>query len=322
MNKRNINLDLIKCIACLGVVGLHSVGMINYTIYYLCDLGVPLFFMANGYLMFSRDKIDYAYAFRKIFSLLKIVVLWNLLIALPVLIFRHKFVNPVRLCLESIFQKGYLWHFWFFGSLMIIYLILPLLHKIFKKAHLLHIITCLILMLICITFSLLSIYKGYSIQMFIPQTLRLWTWLFFFLFGGLCADAHIKVSIRLHAVLALMFTVISNIAQKKFGLYLIHNRLADLFYDNITSLLFYTVLFTFLLRIPIKSTTTRIISVLTNLTMGIFIIHPILLAGINSFYTPLDTFSAILFWLCLTIASGATTYILLKIPYVRELVKL
>lgn len=31
MKTRNINLDLIKCIACIAVVGLHSVGMINYT---------------------------------------------------------------------------------------------------------------------------------------------------------------------------------------------------------------------------------------------------------------------------------------------------
>ena len=75
MKERNQNLDLIKCIACLGVVGLHSVGMVNYTIYYLCDFSVPLFFMVNGFLMFSKEEISYGYAFRKILNLIKVVVL-------------------------------------------------------------------------------------------------------------------------------------------------------------------------------------------------------------------------------------------------------
>lgn len=322
MNKRNSNLDLIKCIACLGVVGLHSIGMINYTIYYLCDAAVPLFFMVNGYLMFSKEKIEYSYAFQKISSLLKIVVLWNLLIALPVLIFRRKFVNPIRLCIDSLFQKGYLWHFWFFGALMIIYLILPLLHRLLRHTPSLYKIICVILMLICITFSLLSIRRGYSIQMFVPQPLRLWTWLFFFLFGGLCTNATFHLPINLHAALTLLFTVISNTAQKKIGLYLINNRLADLFYDNITSILFYVTLFTFLLRIPIKNIFICFITFLSSLTMGIFIIHPILLFGITGFYAPTDTFSGVMFFTGLTAISGLTAYIMSKIPYIRRLIML
>ena len=156
-------------------MGLHSVGMVNYTIYYLCDFSVPLFFMVNGFLMFSKEEISYGYAFRKILNLIKVVVLWNLLIMLPVLVFRRKIVNPVRLCLESLFQKGYLWHFWFFGALMLLYLFLPLLHKLLKNNSFLHGVVCLLLMCICILISDVSMVKGYSLQMFVPQTLRLWT---------------------------------------------------------------------------------------------------------------------------------------------------
>lgn len=322
MNERNANLDLIKCIACFCVVGLHSVGMINYTLYYLCDLGVPLFFMVNGYLMFSRKEMDYRYIFLKIRNLLKIVILWNLLIMLPVLLFRHKFVNPVRLCAESLFQKGYLWHFWFFGALIIVYLLLPPLHKAFKKARPLHTAVFLGLLLICIFFSTISMCRGYAVQMYVPQTLRLWTWLCFFLFGGLCVGAVWRFPLKLHGALMLLMTIIANIAQKKTGLYLIHNRLADLFYDNMISLLWYGLLFTFLLRIPVKNTPARLIPCLGSLTMGIFILHPILLSGINSFYAPADTPAVVLFWAGLTIVSGIITYIMLKIPFIRELVKL
>lgn len=130
MKTRNCNLDLIKCLACLGVVGLHSVGMVNYTIYYLCGISVPLFFMVNGYLMFSRSSLPYSYALRKIGNLLIPVIGWNILILIPVVIVRHKFVNPITLFLKSLFQQGYLWHFWFFGSLILIYLVMPLLYRL------------------------------------------------------------------------------------------------------------------------------------------------------------------------------------------------
>lgn len=120
-NERNTNLDLIKSVACISVVGLHAVSMNNYTLYYLCDCGVPLFFMVNGYLLLSRERISFRYVFYKLAHILKIVFSWNFLIAIPVLIFRQKIINPFRLAFDSLLQKGYLWHFWFFGALMIIY---------------------------------------------------------------------------------------------------------------------------------------------------------------------------------------------------------
>ena len=93
-NERNTNLDLIKSVACISVVGLHAVSMNNYTLYYLCDCGVPLFFMVNGYLLLSRERISFRYVFYKLAHILKIVLSWNFLIAIPVLIFRQKIINP------------------------------------------------------------------------------------------------------------------------------------------------------------------------------------------------------------------------------------
>ena len=51
---RDINIDLARCLACLGVVGLHGIGLRNYTLYYFCSFSVPMFFMINGYLMFKK----------------------------------------------------------------------------------------------------------------------------------------------------------------------------------------------------------------------------------------------------------------------------
>ncbi len=326
MSNRNVNLDLVKVLASIGVVGLHAIGMVNYSIYYFCDFAVPLFMMVNGYLMFNKSGITPAYAFTKILSLLKIVVCWNLLIILPVMVLRHKFVNPIRLCVNCLFQKGYLWHFWYFGALIIIYLALPLIHHLIKNRPLLHLILVVILVLISVTISIMSMVRGYSIQKYVPQTLRIWTWLMFFLFGGLCTTSYfdklLNIPLWLHSVLTAVFAFVNNIVEKKVGLYLIHERIADLFYDDITSIIWYCLLFTLLLRVPLSALVKKAATRIEPLTLGIFIIHPILLAGASSVYTPSGTLSAVIFFVLITLLSGIVSFIMRRIVIIRELIRL
>ena len=326
MSNRNVNLDLVKVLASIGVVGLHAIGMVNYSIYYFCDFAVPLFMMVNGYLMFNKSGITPAYAFTKILSLLKIVVCWNLLIILPVMVLRHKFVNPIRLCVNCLFQKGYLWHFWYFGALIIIYLALPLIHHLIKNRPLLHLILVVILVLISVTISIMSMVRGYSIQKYVPQTLRIWTWLMFFLFGGLCTTSYfdklLNIPLWLHSVLTAVFAFVNNIVEKKVGLYLIHERIADLFYDDITSIIWYCLLFTLLLRVPLSALVKKAATRIEPLTLGIFIIHPILLAGASSVYTPSGTLSAVIFFVLITLLSGIVSFIMRRVVIIRELIRL
>ncbi len=324
-NRRNANLDLIKSLACISVVGLHAVSMNNYTIYYLCDCGVPLFFMVNGYLLLSKEQMDYSYVLHKIVRIFKIVFSWNLLIAIPVLIFRQKLMNPFRLVFDSLLQKSYLWHFWFFGALIMIYLLLPMLHRLFFQKKHYHRIACLIFMGACLCISTLSMIKGYPLSMFIPQPLRLWTWLFYFLSGGLFASRAKEIqrfSLRTHGMLLLAFTLINNLAEKKVGLYLIHSRLAEYFYDNLFSIVWYCLLFTFLLRLPLRASHEIWISRFSSLTMGVFILHPILLFVLNTLFTPAGTISVLLLWLGLTLISLLISYVMSKIPVARELIRL
>lgn len=323
--ERNVNLDLIKSVACISVVGLHAVSMNNYTLYYLCDCGVPLFFMVNGYLLLSRVQAGYRYAFRKIAHILKIVLAWNFLIAIPVLIFRQKIINPFRMALDSLLQKGYLWHFWFFGALIIIYLFLPMLHWLLYEKRRFHRASCLALMCVCLCMSTLSMIKGYPLGMFVPQPLRLWTWLFYFLSGGLIAfdnQTIRRLPLRIHGMLLLLFTLYSNFAEKKVGLYLIHSRLAEYFYDNLFSIVWYLLLFTFLLRLPVRASCRIHISRFSSLTMGIFIIHPILLFVLNALFVPGGTAAVLFSWLGLTAASLIVSYTMSRIPIARELIRL
>ena len=142
----------------------------------------------------------------------------NLLILIPVVIVRYKFVNPITLFLKSLFQQGYLWHFWFLGSLILIYLVMPLLYWLLHDHTLALSLLCMLLALCSICLCLLSMHRGYSIQQYVPQTLRLWTWLFFFLFGGLCAVKaeknslflSIHMPLWLHWILVLLLAILNN----------------------------------------------------------------------------------------------------------------
>ena len=84
----------------------------------------------------------------------------NLLILIPVVIVRHKFVNPITLFLKSLFQQGYLWHFWFFGSLSLIYLVMPLLYRLLHDHTLALSLLCMLLALCSICLCLLSMHRG------------------------------------------------------------------------------------------------------------------------------------------------------------------
>ena len=111
---RNINLDLIKIIACIGVVLLHTTmlgfeetGRWNYSsyLYYLGTYSIPLFFMVNGYLLLGKSKITYPYILNKIKWVLITVSSWTVIIWF---LKRDFTINPIKTILASLIQKGYL----------------------------------------------------------------------------------------------------------------------------------------------------------------------------------------------------------------------
>lgn len=323
---RNPNLDLIKCIACIGVVGLHAVGMKNYTIYYLCGISVPFFFMVNGFLMFQKQDIRYSYILRKIGMILAVVFAWNVLMMVPVYLFRHKLSNPFLQTGLSLLQKGYLWHFWFFGSLLLIYLILPVIHKFLKEHQRIHILICGTLFPVSIGFMIWSMYQKTSMELYVPQSLRLWIWLFYYLFGGLMGTLRsskktVRLPLWIHGLLVIMLAVFANIAAKRIGFYFVQNRLMECFYDECLQILYSVSAFTFFLRISVKKC-QKLITTLSSVTMGIYIIHPILLFVAESMTLPSSLAAILLFWLGLTVLSGILAFIMKQLPIIKKLVSL
>lgn len=80
--QRNENIDLIRAMAWLAVVGLHSFAKdedISSWFYYLCGFAVPFFFMASGFFCWIEEGCSGCIALAKYWALLKLYLVGMLL---------------------------------------------------------------------------------------------------------------------------------------------------------------------------------------------------------------------------------------------------
>lgn len=328
---RNINLDLLKVLACVGVVLLHTamggfkeVGSWNILtyLYYLGTYSIPLFFMVNGYLLLGKREITYSYILQKIKWILITVMSWTLIVWLFKLDFA---VNPIKKLIGSLVQKGYFSQFWFFGALILIYLCLPVLKIILNsKRSYLYILS--LLAVIGLTFELTNIVLQMPIQTNVIQTFRLWTWFFYYILGGFIAQFDkdiIKHRFKrwMKIVTIFLFLVSPSI------LFLLakttyHNFFAEYFYDillvKVVSLGFFLTIFS----LSLNQERNKWIVFLANQTMGVFIIHTYIMKVWEKLFVFNFVGSYLLFAIFTLSVSFIIVGLLMKIPYFNRIVKL
>lgn len=197
---RNPGIDLIKILACMGVLSLHvylhrlneePVFELQNILFYLGTLSMPIFFMVNGYLVMRRPH-ETKYYVKKIFNIFKIVFTVNLLWGMLLYIKGGTSVDmlsPIKETVKNLFfQSGYFSVFWFFGALSIIYLMMPLIDKYILKDRKRIYIFISFLVLVQFIVSIINLYCGYTghtlLEQKIYQPFRLHNHLCYFLLGG------------------------------------------------------------------------------------------------------------------------------------------
>ena len=328
---RNINLDLIKVLACIGVVLLHTT-MIGFKetgswnllayLYYLGTYSIPLFFMVNGYLLLGKRNITYSYILQKVRWILITVLSWTFIVWL----FKRDFaVNPVKKVLGSMVQKGYFFQFWFFGALILIYLSLPILKKILNsKRRYLYILSSLVA--IGLIFELVNIILQMPLQSYVIQTFRLWTWFFYYILGGLVAqfdkDIIKKGFNRWMKIVTVLLLLISPVILFFLAKTIYHNLFAEYFYDILFVKIVSLGFFLTVLTLPLNENKSKWIVYLSNQTMGVFIVHTYVMKVLEKLLGFSYTGSYLLlpiFTLCLSLI---VVSLLMKIPYFNRIVKL
>ncbi|WP_454386853.1 acyltransferase [Streptococcus sp. Marseille-Q8145] len=327
---RNINLDLIKIIACIGVVLLHTTmpgfketGQWNYSsyLYYLGTYSIPLFFMVNGYLLLGKSKITYPYILHKIKWILITVSSWTVIIWLLKRDFTN---NPIKKILASLIQKGYFFQFWFFGSLILIYLCLPILKKyLYSKRSYLYFLS--VLTIIGLIFELINFCFKCQCKFMLYRRLDYGLG-FYYILGGFVAQFNIdnlksifKGWMKVVSTLLLLISpkILFFIAKNTY-----HNLFAEYFYDNLLVKVISLGLFLILLTLTIDAYKFRMIYLLSVQTMGVFIIHTYVMK-IWQKLIGFNIVGAYLFFPVFTLMiSFLISMTLMKIPYINRIVKI
>ena len=328
---RNINLDLLKVLACVGVVLLHTTmggfketgswNLLTY-LYYLGTYSIPLFFMVNGYLLLGKREITYSYILQKVKWILITVWSWTFIVWL----FKRDFTeNLIKKIVGSLIQKGYFFQFWFFGAVILIYICLPILKKFLNsKRSYLYILS--VLLVIGLIFELANIVLQMPIQTYVIQTFRLWTWFFYYVLGGYIAQFTMKelksrfknwmkiVSILLFLISPLILFFIAKTAY--------HNLFAEYFYDTLFVKVSTLGIFLTILTLTLNEKRNEWIVSLSNQTMGVFITHTYIMKVWEKLFGFNFVGAYLLFALFTLSVSFIIVGMLMKIPYFNRIVKL
>ena len=343
--KRNLNLDLAKLISCFAVVGLHTLkpelSVLNKVLYYLCGFAVPIFIMSSGFIVLHKKEITLKYAVSKSLIILRIVVIWSFLIWVIQCIqnFRNGTISPSILLgfpkniVKSLIQKGWLSHFWYLGAMILLYCIAILLHKMIKynantkdaqikKTIMLWSIAAILSMMIQLT----SYIAKEPIQKLVIQTFRLWSWVQYFLLGALMVyfipKITEKLSLKIHIVLLSIISAVSCAWQVIAGIPILNDWRAEYFYDDGLFILWICLLFSLLIRIPLSERIKKQVSILSPLTMGVYIVHQLLIKGAEHFITINHPAQAVLLWCGILLLSFIVVYLIRKLPFGKYIISL
>ena len=145
------------------------------------------FFIASGYVLLNRKEIALKYIISKIASVMRLVICWSVIAFFAKLVLDwlskdltdYSLLSLPKFMVNNLLQKGVLWHFWYFGALMIVYACLHLLFKVKKYLKSIWFglvgVSCFI--------QIISYTVGTPLQSHCIQKFLIWTWLLYFILG-------------------------------------------------------------------------------------------------------------------------------------------
>ena len=337
---RNTGLDFLKIAACFAVIVLHVTAMapvpgagysLQDTLYYLAGFAVPAFFMVNGCLLLNRETLSYSYIFKKILTIVTVAFSWNVIVFLERLLVERRTTDLMSATYRSFLQGDYFWQFWFFGSLILIYLALPLIHRVFRRTRPALLLTGL-LVAACLIIDVTSIVRSAQgltiVQVRVPQTFRLWTWLAYFLLGGLLGKKALRDSIlgrfgpALNAVVLAGSVVLVSIYQYNMT-FIYRDSRAECFYDNIFTFIYVVSLFLLLVRRNYSRSRQTVISLVSRNVMGIYILHVTVITALTALLFKTNTQATdVLLMLAVFAVSLAVSALLGRLSLTRRLIRL
>ena len=178
----------------------------------------------------------------------------------------------------------------------------------------------------CIIIDIVMLFTKTYLVLRIPQTLRMWTWLFYYMLGGFFyykKDSINSVG-RGKLVLVLVASVWAEIAWISYAQKnIFNNKMAiECFYGSLVVMILSSVVFVSGIKF-LNGKSNTIIGWISRNTMGIYIFHPFILP-ILSKYIPIfqepDSLWNVLYWIATVIVSLIVSSLVGKIPLIKSLI--
>ncbi len=342
MKQRIVYFDFLRIFAALAVVMAHTstsqyllLGSYHYSACFwdgLVRWGVPIFVMISGALFLEpTKKITINNIFKKyIFRIARLFVIWSLLYVCVLCVYKNDFSSYF---IMKNFLKGH-FHQWFLYMIAGLYLITPLLRPITEKKD-----KNLLLYLLIIWFIMASVIP--FIKFIIPQTesffdffinKRLYfsfplSFLGYFILGYYL---HNYVNIKRNFII--IFIILFCFCITAFGdmLYSIPGEKPSFFIDSFLPFLVVISSFIFLIvkkKYSQVKQANKFILKLSDLTLGVYLIHPIfiqittksnLFGIINSALNDNNFITIPIVFVLVSFCSFFVIYLLSKIPFIRK----
>ena len=294
--ERNLQIDLLRIIACIAVVATHGLctaeGTYTQILYYFVGFSVPVFFSLTGFFLFNKDQIQPRYILKKCANYLRLIFLWSVLVFFmdDILLLMNGrqaggFSHFLEILVGSYTFNNWLTHFWYLWAMVFTYLAVLLILLIFRGK--IDRKTILKLWMIFLGISLILQIISYSLRR--PVVLqqrynkyKIWTYLQYVLLGGTVPQfeeiIRKKVSLKVHLLVLIGWSAFTTfycyyICTKWFKIPYYHNM-----FDSLAMIVWIMLILTFFKRIKIKGTLwTSVIREVAPLTLGIYILQSIVL---------------------------------------------
>ena len=309
--KRYFHIDLIEVIAIFFVIVYHgSFYSFDFTVdssvftYFsylfraLLSTCVPLFFVANGYLLFSKE-FNLKKHVIKLFRIIILFFIWSIILMCCYMLLSDSF--SFKLLIHSILSLDSVWNmniFWFLGSLVSIYIVFPALKSMFDFNEKSFLFFCSIVFVFCVCFdfvnhvlSILSYNLGSdlghlnlpAILMFNPFGEMNTMAIMYFCLGGLLfkyGDKFLLKNKMLRNVISAIGLVFSSLFLFLLGIIntkISGNVVWDLVWNGYHSIFtFFNVLFIYVLSLNF-SVKSKIVECISTNTLGVYFIHILLI---------------------------------------------
>jgi len=326
--KKEYSFDVLRVIAMIMVIIIHvsnvycrSFGFINSNSYIitLCfntisRVSVPLFFMISGALLLDRE-FNFKKYINRIIKYLVLIIVWDIIY----LIWEYFYLGETYDELYLLVISPYRAHLWFLYSIIVIYMIQPILKFILDRANK---VFKYILFILWISIGVLSMYMP-----FFSTNFSLVSYIGFFIFGKYLYDYLKNNDLRKYNFIFVFMLILFY----AFSIYLNYkasikfNMFYNLFFAYRTPFITFNSIIIFILVYNLfhNKKPNKIIGMFSSLSLGVYLIHGIYLdVCFNVFnYLSINVLLAIIsFTIIIFILSILSVMLIKKVKYLNYIV--